>query len=107
MSQPPVDTDYVVEKVKGTTAGNVGFWLMLGIGVLVVMGIGKISRVLGLVGFGAYLLFAAWQVLSLALSLIVGIATLDTSKLWVARAISAVETAGVCLLTFVLYRHFY
>ena len=107
MTEQPVDTDYVLEKVKGTTAGNLFFWFFFGVGALVVMGLGKLSRVLGLVGFGAYLLFAAWQVLSLALSLLIGIATLDTSKLWVARAIQATETAGICLLTFVLYRHFF
>ena len=36
MTDQPVDpnVDYVLEKVKGTTAGNLLFWFFLGVGVL-------------------------------------------------------------------------
>ena len=116
MSEQPVDVDYVVQKVKGTRVSNVSFWVFLSIGVIVVIGLGRLSRVLGLLGLGGYLLFTVVQGLSVAFSTLIGIADLfgllgrsrsAVTKLWRARAIQAAEFGGLCLLTLILYRNFF
>ena len=116
MVHDPTDPNYVVAHVKGTAASNLAFWVFCIAGALIVVGLGKVARFLGIAGFWAYLIITVATGLSAALAVVFGVVDLlgltgrskhDIAKLWEARIVKVAEAAGLGLLTWLLYRHFY
>ncbi len=116
MAHDPTDPAYVAAAVKGTTATNIAFWVLCVAGALIVVGLGRVARVLGVAGFWAYLVVTVAMGLSAALALAFGVMDLlgvtgrsrrDAAKLWEARIVKVAESAGLGLVTWFLYRHFY
>lgn len=82
------------------------FWAFCVAGALVVVGLGRVARLLGIVGLWAYLIITVATGLSAALAVVLGIVDLpgvtgrskhDIRKLWQAQTVIDIRTGNVAL----------